>query len=129
MPNVSMWWNLVPKSRILQILKVAHAKVQHGWTQGPYAKDVFGRPCPSRDPNACQWCARGALSAASNLGSYDEIRQAQYEMECVLEKISNFDCLLKFNEHPKTTKDDVLKLFDKTIHRVERAVHAERTSH
>ena len=125
---------IIPKSRILEILKMAHAKVQKGWTQGPYAVDERGVPCTSRSKDACKWCARGALSAvvpdgAYYCNSYYEIRETQHELETVLEKISNFDCLLKFNEHPKTTKDDVLKLFDKTIHRVERAVHAERASH
>ena len=43
------------------------------WTREFTARDIAGEPCEPDSPDACQWCAVGALSKTSPSFHWDEV--------------------------------------------------------
>ena len=115
----------VSKQRVLEVLKDARAKVQTGWTQGPYAVDRHGQAVYPKTHTACKWCSWGALIAVAHPGK-GEAWAAKGELELELLG-TRFGHLVDFNESMFTTKDNVLKLFNTTINRLTEAVNDNNT--
>jgi hypothetical protein len=49
----------------VEILTNAQALIRRGWCTRHYAKDATGTPVSTIDPDACRFCAVGALARAS----------------------------------------------------------------
>ncbi len=72
------------------------------WTQGAFAKDAGGKPCPlNSDAERC-WCVMGAL-----IKYFGEYSPEFYS--CVNEISSKLDApITEWNDSPKTTHAEVL---------------------
>lgn len=106
----------------LQILERAREKLAQGWTRGCYARDNKDNNVDPLSPEACQFCAYGALHAAVGLGVYSALTPELRLAENTLKKILRQDEFLidglsrglaTFND--QMTQDDVLDLFDTAI--------------
>lgn len=52
-------------SASVELLKAARAKIADpaNWTSNTWARDKSGEPVMPQNPQACSWCARGAVEA------------------------------------------------------------------
>ena len=106
--------------RNLRVLKDAREKIVKGWTQGPFAADALGVPLSPTHPNACKWCAMGAVSAAAGPGEYGRIRDV---LNDEVYSLHGFPTMVCFNEDSDTTKEMVLAVFDNAINRLTEKVN------
>ena len=91
-----------------EVLVKARTLVEKGWTQGAFAKDDYGYIVKSTDPKACSWCATGAIQAVLP-------KNVPFSDYTALLTVPNG--IVLFNDNLNTTKEDVLKVFDKAIAR------------
>ena len=95
-----------------QILEEAKALIseQERWGKGEWYRD------------GCM-CIEGALAKASDIEPY-EVRNDDPIVELILKSIPEdfaggfdwrFNTLVNFNDHPDTTHEDVMKLFERAI--------------
>ena len=55
----------IEKDRLAaRVLDTAAGLVEQGWCRFNMARTADGEDCTPQSPRACQWCARGALTAA-----------------------------------------------------------------
>jgi hypothetical protein len=113
----------------LEILRAARAKISHAdaWTKGALSRDACGLDLHlvpegvTLSPPVC-WCPLGAIFACAELpdcidGAVTrtlERGEARHQLSLTagLEIVS-------FNDHATTTHADILRVFDKTIARLE----------
>lgn len=94
-------------------LRKARALVNKGWCKGDFERVVEGKKC---------YCLTGAIMAIDSMSTVETVKLISeftvpyHGPEYVLTPIS-------FNDHPKTTKKDVLAVFDLAI---KKAVEDER---
>ena len=98
-----------------KILNRAAELVTQGWCKMTAAKDELGRHVPPTHPNACRWCATGAIDKAvddiiPNLGRHEQAwevnRLAKYVQEA-----NGIVCLLhRWNDSEKTTQEQVIQV-------------------
>ena len=93
---------------IKQILIEAKAKIEQGWCQKTDAKDKFGNFVSADSYAAVCWCSEGAIISVVGLNN-----QAEDTMD-ILRFITNCG-IVKWNDAPERTKEEVLELFDKAI--------------
>ena len=99
---------------LIEVLTEARSYIEKGWTQRSFARDEYGKPVDGRDPEACEWCAMGAIWKVvgySGTEAYQEARDLIYS----LVDFVDFNTVSQFNDHADTTQADVLALFDKAI--------------
>lgn len=92
--------------------------VERGWCQGALAKDADGSRVGPTDPDACQWCAMGAIRAGHLTGSITE------EQHVRIFNIINSVCdglLGTWNDAPFRTQAEVVAM----LREVEREVLGE----
>lgn len=65
------------------------------------------------DPSDRKWCAVGALHHVAAFEDVMKIRIIEAEMFYLLP--DDFDNVVEFNDHPDTTHEDILSLYDETI--------------
>ena len=109
-----------------EILQEAKTLIKQGWSQGKYARDENGESVDATDPNACQWCAMGAVYAAG----LDAEGNANIELDVALNSLyfaipyveygevfftTSTREIADYNDDKKTTKDTVLLWFDEAI--------------
>lgn len=98
---------------VLDTLVAGRARIEHGWCKKHYTKKVFGRQC---------YCAVGAVDD----GVADLTWHLSIEARAALHKALPPDApvgrfgdrtVVAYNDHPATTKADVLALYDRAIER------------
>jgi hypothetical protein len=98
----------------LEVLKAARKRIEkpEAWTTGSLARTFLGFDVGEQHPDACCWCAIGAVYSvpAVVLGARDIAHEA---MERALPP--GFDAVERFNDNRYTTHADVLALFDRAI--------------
>ncbi len=100
----------VPGGTVLQALRKARALIAKGWTQGTFAKDRDGISVDVNDPDACRFCAAGAVLRVCGSGSlFDKVLSGALG-----------GLFPRFNDLPTTKKSDVLRVFDEAIKKVRR---------
>lgn len=112
----------------LAALRGARALIEKGWARGTYATNADGRPVGINDPDACNFCAVGALRhtvVREHLDWVDhfEIRQALdgatrealVAGDDELEYDLNYYDVVLFNDRYASKAEDVLAIFDKAI--------------
>lgn len=127
--------NREDREMALKILRGARdLLVDKGWVQGRLAEDKDGQPVPPWDPDACRFCALGALrfsfENSSRPDSFDRARCLKAFDSAELSLIESLphdpndlcgdygsynDSLIAYNDLEKTTKKDILTLFDRAI--------------
>jgi hypothetical protein len=96
----------------LELLIASRARIANGWTQNVPARTANGDPTRSNSPNAVSFCAVGALRAEFPPGR--AALTASAALIAALPERNRFSLFL-FNDHPNTTQDDVLALYDHAI--------------
>ena len=107
------------------ILVKAQKLIEQGWCQGEFARDENDESVSPYSEKACSWCASGAIKTA--IISYHHTSPNPYHLlkEIISNKpieystiiFNDSDAIAAFNDHPKTTQNDILELFDKAIAR------------
>lgn len=103
----------------LMTLKRARQHIKRGWCQKAYAVDAHGAPTLDHFPEARCWCAVGAIRRAcsefglDSLDSIPAVKQLAQHIES--EEVSDTEAVLEWNDVEGRTKEEVLKLFDRTI--------------
>jgi hypothetical protein len=93
----------------------ARALIAKGWTKNTYARDQYGLMVEMRSPAACQFCITGALGLSVPTDDRDAYMNAYDALQNVRPLSSRFTGLVGFNDHPSTSQQDVLAVFDKAI--------------
>ena len=93
-----------------EIFVNARGLIEKGWTQKAYARDANGDVVFPKDPNACEWCAMGALDAANPEGF-----RRFLELWNLLDNFIDQPLSFTFNDVVNTTQKDVLDLYDRAI--------------
>ena len=92
------------------VLVKARSLVEKGWTQGVAARNDYGYHVEPTDSDACYWCATGAIQAVLP-------KDVLFSDYCdLLASEAPYDIVL-FNDDADTTKEDILKVYDKAIAR------------
>ena len=92
----------------------ARALLERGWVQGDYAVDVLGDPTEYDSFWACSFCTLGAIFHTKKLKG-DIQNRAFIQPEIQALGFDGFDEVIDWNDHPTTTKAEVLARFDKAI--------------
>lgn len=102
----------------VEILRAAREKIADParWRKGWYASDVNGVDCYGHDPEACRWCAIGAIQAV--VGDPDTDQAPSRALRSAAGVGAHY-----FNDKPSTTHSDVLSLFDRAIAAQENTQH------
>ena len=93
-----------------EVLIQARGFIERGWTQRASARAAEGYPVRSKSPSACEWCASGAIRAV-----LPNSRNIKEFWEYFFDLVKPHFSLIEFNDDPKTTKEDVLALYDEAI--------------
>ena len=97
-----------------QILTQARQLVKNGWTQHVVARTVEGEPVLATSPDACYYCASGAVIAVAPPGEI--VDSVLHVLNKVLagNGYQQSD-IISFNDAPTTTPEKMLGVFDKAI--------------
>lgn len=116
---------MTDRNKIIELLKAAKTTISDpkNWIKGTFSANEYDVPVFDIDPSACKWCAAGAVRHHFYKNDkfmkiynvhYDAIR----ELNNSLERYNDIIDIVEFNDAEKTTHEDVMKLFDRTIHRM-----------
>lgn len=112
-------WQKKPEPTTKDHLIAARKLVEANWCKGASAKDKSGRPVIASNPAAASFCLIGAIEKVTSPYEVDGTRDVSHVVEEVLRDRLRTEIgtglIAPFNDHPKTTKDDVLALLDRTI--------------
>jgi len=101
----------------IDLLREARALISDPdkWTQGTLARNAYGSEVAHYSPDACKWCAVGAISrvAASNNASYETEMSAYSALVQASRILFDSDAVGEVND--THTHADVLALFDRAI--------------
>ena len=103
--------------RTREILTTAIQYLDRGWTQGDDAIDEKGKPVPPRSPEACSWCAIGAISAAMG----DPYLKGEHKMvrDAITDTMGlRAYSLAEWNDAPLRTFAEVRTAFEKTLNAI-----------
>jgi hypothetical protein len=98
----------------LELLQTARQLIANGWTKNQSARTADCRPTTPWNKNAESFCAVGALMAVGASTGW-----LAKSLPAPAADISTTKTLTDFNDHPNTTQDDVLALYDHIIEKVE----------
>ena len=130
------------QSKILKVLKCARKLItkRERWTTGAFARDIGGLPCTSYSPDACCFCAAGAVQRVSDKllreSFFKDVHESAKMNDIVINGLSTasrkiptdsygYISIADFNDH--TTHNKVLKLFDNLIQHLENGNELETT--
>ena len=97
------------------VIALARAFVEEGWTQEDYAKTAKGNPGGVLSPRAISWCLWGALDAADTLINRPHVFDEA--LAAVKEEVRGFYTLEAWNDAPRRTQTDVFDLLDRVWER------------
>jgi hypothetical protein len=108
-----------------QVLIEARAKISSPahWTQGAFARDVFGEPVRAYSTRACKFCALGAVNVVT---PGDDDAKARFGARVLLGDLTLDTAhvgVLEFNDG--VTYAEVLALFDRAIERARQEQEAK----
>lgn len=111
---------------IVNLLKNARSLLMQGWAKEALARDAEGNSVHPLSLKACSWCARGALTAASEEKrfAFDDaptsfedytgpLPLAIIFLESQME--DDFGSLAYYNDKPYRTKEQIINLYDRAI--------------
>lgn len=104
----------------IALLQAARAKIDRpeNWIQGHNAETRSGRAVGYTNPEACRFCASGALHSASvSATTWAMFDQARRALHAEARKYGNG--IVEFNDAAERKHEEVLALFDAAIHQLE----------
>ena len=109
------------KAQVRKVLQKAFRLVSGAsWIQGELARDAEGVVCPPTDDGACQWCAMGALMAASK-GHPREVQRAAHIAlrDSVHRAAGGCIGIGDWNDDPDRVEEDVEEVYEDAIALIE----------
>lgn len=110
---------------VLMHLKAARELLAKGWTKGSFARNKDNNCTLVDMPDACKWCALGAIYAPVNESArwrqgqpHPLVTAAIREVESTLRQRGCDRDIVRFND-AQTSAEPVLEVFDETIARLE----------
>lgn len=106
---------------MLRLLREGRALIERGGCQKDYARDAAGQPCEADDEDAATFCAVGALYAQEfrldeELGVDPALLRAAADRALTtLSPSGTVSYLIRWNDMPERTKEEVLERYDATI--------------
>lgn len=98
---------------VVENLRKVRAKLEQGWTQGWFARDVNGDITWPRAENATCWCVYGACSVVTDAFAHENnVRDAIERALLGMTGSRLVDC---WNDAPGRTQAEVLALVDRAI--------------
>jgi hypothetical protein len=99
---------------VADLLRDAKAKIAgpEAWTQGVLARDTAGVAVDPTNPDACRWCAEGAVVAATGQQTFEE---ASDRCLAYLRASCGEAALFAWNDAPERSHEEVLEVFDFAI--------------
>ena len=105
--------------KAVEVLRDARAKIAtpEQWSRKSYARDAEGEKISHIMEDACKFCAYGAVYSTWWRYNFNRrlCNEAMYEALNVLAKHTPGGCVIPFNDHPDTSHEDVLAVFDAAI--------------
>lgn len=104
------------KSQLLMFFTAVKIRLEHGWTKHSMAINERGLTCAYDDPDATAWCWLGAIAAENHFfpkKEPDMDREYLGVMRAVTPGPEHNP--INFNDHPKTTQNDMLQLVQAAI--------------
>ena len=80
------------------------------WCKGGFAVDINNHIVSVKSESAVCWCAGGATRKFTGMHNWQvgEVALSRF-------KPSGFNSVFGYNDHPDTTHEDIMNLFDKAI--------------
>lgn len=91
-------------------LIAARDLVAKGWTQGVYARDANDRYTPYGGPNACKFCASGAVAHVTDI-----FLQSFEDALTLLKRAIDGKAVVPWNDASERTQAEVVAAFDRAI--------------
>ena len=105
------------------ILVKARGKIAkpENWCKSVAARNKDYGVCSISDPNACKWCATGAMASVMPRGFIRnfEHRYAYMKAGDLLDSFSMENSVMFYNDRKRTTHADILAVFDRAIEAAE----------
>lgn len=124
-------------SPALDLLKGAkEVLTTHHWRRGDLATDSLGQECGATSPEACQFCALGAIARAkhTDVGYFDEITDKDHRAAVLwlasvvpasYKHLAPGQAVWRFNDAQRD-KPDVIEAFDKAIDKLTHELSKEQ---
>lgn len=98
----------------LEVLQRGRERIARGKCEGTYAIDTgLNRTTPD-DPEACMWCARGALGDVGSGGTFSTPEGVEaYKLLLKGANVDNMTALFKFSD--ESSQSVVIAAFDRAI--------------
>ena len=86
---------------------------------GGFASGFF--PCGGTDPEACQWCASGAVDSVITTWPYYDIYVSHARAMALraLDEACPYQSIVSYNDFPATSHRQILDIFNKAIERLD----------
>lgn len=99
--------------KVSKILQAARKKIEDpaNWTKHAPARDSDGCLVDPKNSHATCWCTVGAFYSVTP--DYDDFLKTVKFVNTILPDV--YEKISDFNDHPETTHDQVLSLFDRAI--------------
>lgn len=105
-----------------EVLIAARALIERNWAKGHYAEREDGSQCLVEDEQAAAFCMAGAVERITKGGTvHSRNGRADGLLTDAAHRLfperftSSSQLYIHFNDHPRTTKKDVLRVFDAAI--------------
>lgn len=107
----------------IPMLQRIRATIEKGWCRGELARDKKWAKVDITSPEACTWCAEGAI-ALECMRERSAVWNKYCDAVCLalrpfIPDIFKNRGLFRYNDSTTTTKEDILALFDKAINQLE----------
>jgi hypothetical protein len=96
--------NMTPQDILIKAAELLDS-APTAWTQKHIARDEGGWPEPANHPNACSWCALGAIAKAQNL---PDAPQGDNPAAKLLASHLGVN-IVDWNDNPLRTREDVIQ--------------------
>ena len=98
------------------ILERAQGRIKKGWCQGAPARNAVGMKVPATWPEACEWCATGAINASAIEAIGDRTIRSQkiWQAFNLLREVIGKD-IVEFNDAKFTTQEMIVLAFSRAI--------------
>ena len=101
---------------VVSVLERAQARVKRGWCQNAPARNSVGMKVPATSPNACEWCASGAINAAATEAIDHRVLRSikiRHAFNLLREVIGKD--IVEFNDASFTTQEMIVLAFSRAI--------------
>lgn len=100
--------------KVKKALVKARNLIKKGWTKKEYSRNKYGHAVKVDNQNACKYCVLGAFYKAANC-TPEDTNEVYNHMVSHFQNSTGIVDIIGYNDDKSTKKEDVIKLFNKTI--------------